>query len=122
GRGAAAVSNIEGRRPYLRDADIAVLGIRDADEALAELGAAAIPTWEVSRLRGDGPAGAAHMARARLEAEEVDGFWVPVDADILDPGVMPAVDSPDPDGIGHDELVELLTPLTSHPRRFAWGG
>jgi arginase len=116
GRGQADLSNIEGRRPYLRDADIAVLGIRDADEALAELGAAAIPTWEVSRLRGDGPAGAAHMALARLEAEELDGFWVHVDADILDPGVMPAVDSPDPDGIGHDELVELLTSLTASPR------
>jgi arginase len=74
GRGQADLSNIEGRRPYLRDADVAVLGIRDADEALAELGAAAIPTWEVSRLRGDGPAGAAHMALARLEAEELDGF------------------------------------------------
>jgi arginase len=29
---------------------------------------------------------------------------------------MPAVDSPDPDGIGHEELVELLTPLTASPR------
>lgn len=28
----------------------------------------------------------------------LDGFWVRLDADVLDPSVMPTVDSPDPDG------------------------
>jgi arginase len=29
--------------------------------------------------------------------------------------VLPAVDSPEPDGLEADELVELLTPLLAHP-------
>jgi arginase len=29
---------------------------------------------------------------------------------------MPAVDSPDPHGISHDELVSLLRPLATSPR------
>ena len=43
--------------------------------------------------------------------EALDGFWVHLDVDILDAAVMPAVDSPDPGGLQHDELRELLRPL-----------
>jgi arginase len=39
-----------------------------------------------------------------------------VDADVLDPNVMPAVDSPVPDGLELEELAELLTPLVRHPQ------
>jgi arginase len=53
---------------------------------------------------------------ARLERAELDGFWVHVDADVLDPQVMPAVDSPEPGGPGIDELVALVAPLARHPR------
>ena len=116
GRGQGDLTDIEGRRPYLPDDGIAVLGARDADEALTELAAAGIPVWEVSRLRAEGPADAARAALTRLEAEDLAGFWVHLDVDILDPSVMPAVDSPDPDGISHQELVELLTPLIASPR------
>src|SRR5262249_35864085 len=38
-----------------------------------------------------------------------------LDADILDPAIMPAVDSPDPGGLGHDELAALLTTLVTSP-------
>ncbi len=115
GRGQEDLTDIEGRRPYVRDDDVAVLGIRDLDEALTELGELAVPVWEVTRLRADSPAGAARAALARLEREELDGFWVHLDADVLDPGVMPAVDSPDPDGISHEELIALLGPLAAAP-------
>jgi arginase len=115
GRGQADLTDIEGRRPYLRDGDVAVLGVRDGDEALAELRGLALPLWEVARLRGDGPARAAGAALAHLERDGLDGFWVHLDADVLDPGVMPAVDSPDPGGIGHEELVALLAPLAAAP-------
>jgi arginase len=115
GRGQEDLTDIEGRRPYLRDDDVAVLGIRDLDEALTELGELAVPVWEVTRLRADSPAGAARVALVRLERDELDGFWVHLDADVLDPVVMPAVDSPDPDGITHEELVALLAPLAAAP-------
>src|SRR5262249_56724428 len=37
GRGQADLTDLDGRRPYVRDQDVAVVGIRDGDEALAEL-------------------------------------------------------------------------------------
>jgi arginase len=116
GRGQPDLTDIEGRSPYLRTDDVAVLGIRDDDEALAELRELAVPVWEVARLRADGPAKAARAAREQLERDDLDGFWVHLDVDVLDPGVMPAVDSPDPGGIGHEELIALLAPLAASPR------
>jgi arginase len=58
---------------------------------------------------------AASAAVRHLERDGVDGFWLHLDANILDPAVMPAVDSPDPGGLGHDELAALLTPLVASP-------
>ena len=44
------------------------------------------------------------------------GFWILVDADVLNPLVMPAVGSPEPGGPGIDELAAFLAPLVSHPK------
>ena len=73
--------------------------------ALAELHGLGVPVWEVARLRADGPATATSAALRHLERDGVDGLWLHLDADILDPAVLPAVDSPDPGGLGHDELA-----------------
>jgi arginase len=116
GRGQADLTDIDGRRPYVRDDDVAVLGIRDNDRAVSELREAEIPVWEVSRLRAEGPANVAQAALVHLERDGLDGFWVHLDADILDPSLMPAVDSPDPGGIRYEELGALLAPLVASPR------
>lgn len=115
GRGQADLTDLEGRRPLVRDEDVAVLGVRDADENLEELTGLSIPVWPVARLRADGPDVAAAAAIAHLERDELEGFWVHLDADILDPQVMPAVDSPDPGGLEHHELVAVLAPLLASP-------
>lgn len=47
----------------------------------------------------------------------LDGFWVHLDADVLDPAVMPAVDSPDDGGLLPEELGPLLRVLVRPPRR-----
>jgi arginase family enzyme len=47
---------------------------------------------------------------------ELSGFWVHMDADVLDPSVMPAVDSPDPNGLAIDEVYRLLRTLVASPR------
>jgi len=43
-----------------------------------------------------------------LRRSRLDGFWVHVDVDVLDSAVMPAVDSPQPDGLSYAELRQLL--------------
>jgi arginase len=114
GRGQPDLTGLEGRRPYFRDIDVAVLGIRPQDEYRVELQAAGIAYRAVPELRSDGAARSAQWARGVLQ--DCDGFWVHVDVDVLDPAVMPAVDAPDPGGIAYAELELLLAGLVSTPR------
>ena len=65
------------------------------------------------------PAGSAtRVPRRSLEetlsvvaADHLSGYWLHLDVDVLDPDVMPAVDSPDPGGLTPEELITLLTAL-----------
>jgi arginase len=112
GRGQDDLTDLEGLRPYLRDEDVRFFGIRDAfEEDRAELAALKIPVVTVGDLREWGADALATATAQAFETPAVDGFWVHLDADVLDPDVMPAVDSPDPDGLLPDELVALLRPL-----------
>jgi arginase len=116
GRGQGDLTDFDRLRPYVRDEDVTVIGIRDDDEYLDELHRVGIPAWPVVELRAGGPQVIAVAALARLERNELDGFWVHLDADILDPNVMPAVDSPDPGGIDFHELVPVLGRLLASSR------
>ena len=102
----------------MRDDDVVVIGRRDAwDEPwYGEDVLRASPVLDLTHqtVRDRGPAAAAEASIDRL-APNVDGFWIHVDADVLDPAVMPAVDSPEPDGLTLEELGDLLAPLARHP-------
>ena len=113
GRGQADLAGLEGRRPYFRDLDVVVLGIRAQDEYRLDLQAAGITTRAVPALRAEGAARTAQWARDELA--DCAGFWVHVDVDVLDPAVMPAVDAPDPGGIAFAELEILLAGLVETP-------
>ncbi|MET9891068.1 arginase family protein [Streptomyces sp. NPDC006465] len=115
GRGQDELSDIEGLKPYLRDEDLRLFGIRDYDTDRDELAALKIPTTTVGELRTWGVDAIARATLGTLELPHLDGFWVHLDADSLDPAVMPAVDSPDPDGLLPDELLALLGPLVRSP-------
>ncbi|MFF4843095.1 arginase family protein [Streptomyces collinus] len=119
GRGQSDLTDLEGRRPYLRDEDIRAFGIRDAyadDLEIRQLRALEVPVLTVSELRRSDPGGVGTATAHSLENTELDGFWVHLDADVLDPTVMPAVDSPDPDGLLPEEVAVLLRPLVRSPR------
>ena len=113
GRGQPDLASIEGRRPYFRDIDVVVLGIRAQDEYRLDLQAAGIVTRPVPILRAEGAARTAQWAHDQLA--DCAGYWVHVDVDVLDPAVMPAVDAPDPGGIAFTELELLLAGLVDTP-------
>ncbi|HET6291849.1 MAG TPA: arginase family protein [Kribbella sp.] len=110
GRGQDELIDLESRGPYVRDLDAALLGIREDDEYAGDVRAAGIPVWPALAIIDD-PGAAAAGVLAQLERDELDGFWVHLDVDILDGAVMPAVDSPDPGGLDHAHLEALLRPL-----------
>lgn len=109
GRGQVELAGIENRRPYVRDADLVVLGIRGQDEYRMDLQAAGIALRPVPELRVEGAARTALWAQEQLA--DCAGFWLHVDVDVLDPAVMPAVDAPSDGGIAHRELELLIAGL-----------
>ncbi|MFI6288957.1 arginase family protein [Streptomyces sp. NPDC051018] len=116
GRGQDDLADLEGLKPYLRDEDVRLIGIRDGDEDLVELARLKMPVLTVGEVRSPGPAEAAAGVVRSLEQDALDGYWVHLDADVLDPAVMPAVDSPDPDGLLPAELTPILAALVRSPR------
>lgn len=111
GRGQVELAGIEHRRPYVRDADVVVLGIRGHDAFRTELLAAGFSVRPAPQVRAEGAARTAAWARSQLA--DTGGFWLHVDVDVLDPAVMPAVDAPDEGGIAHGELELLIAGLVA---------
>jgi arginase len=114
GRGQPDLAAIDRLRPYFRDIDVVLLGIRARDEYRLDLRAAGIAHRAVPELRSIGAARTAQWARAQLS--DCHGYWLHVDADVLDPAVMPAVDAPDSGGIAYAELELLVAGLVADPR------
>jgi arginase len=119
GRGDTPLARLSGSGPLVEAPDVVLIGRRDHDEsgssegALREMGVLDLPDRELVR---DGAATTARRALERLARPGLDGFWIHLDADVLDPQIIPAVDSPAPGGMSLDILAELLTPLVHHPR------
>jgi arginase len=113
GRGQADLAAIEQRRPYFRDRDVALVGMRATDPYRLDLQAGGFAFRAVPDLRANGATRTAQWARDQLS--ECLGYWVHLDVDVLDPSVMPAVDAPDPGGIAYPELELLLRGLVGSP-------
>src|SRR5262249_15010117 len=87
----------------------------DDDEELREATALLGAVVPASQIRHDGVEQAASKILDVADRTGLDGYWVHLDVDILDPSVMPAVDSPDPGGLSAAELTELLAALARRP-------
>jgi arginase len=109
------LAELDGTRPYLRPSDTVVVGLRPGDEAADEAAAAGLRLIDAPTVAHD-PIAAADRALAVVDAADLDGFWIHVDADVLDPQIMPAVDSPEPGGLSYDDLTVVLGRLLSSPR------
>jgi arginase len=117
GRDHTSLARLGGRVALVDSRHVAVVGRRDdgfeSHTALARSGILDLP-YADAMPQDIGYLAAAAMAR--VAARDVRGFWIQLDVDVLDPAVMPAVDSPEPGGFSTDEVVRLLMPLVSHPR------
>ena len=120
GRGETPLARLTGDAPLVDGKDVVLIGRRDAAEPWyghAALAASPILDIPGAALSDRGVAAVAAAALERLgSSEETRGFWIHLDADVINPTVMAAVDSPEPGGPTIKELADLLTPLVRHPR------
>jgi arginase len=111
GRGPAALADLEGLGPLVRDEDVVAFGFRDHDEQRAygsQPLADSIAAVDLPAIRRVGIEAAAAQALRHLARPELDGVFVHVDADVLDDAIMPAVDYRQPGGLSASELSHVL--------------
>lgn len=111
GHGPKLLTDIEGRGPLVRAADAVAFGYRDHEDQ-QEYGSQPLPdelkALDLPAIRASGAEAAAHAAIAHLTRPELDGFFIHLDADVLDDAIMPAVDFRVPGGLSWDELSMVL--------------
>ena len=119
GRGPRILSDLESRRPYLADEDVILLGLRDLFDVVGTdkktIAGTQIRVRDLEDVRSSTADRVARDALASLTGTGVDAVWVHLDVDVLNPEIMPAVDSPDPGGLSPVELTALLRPLLAAP-------
>jgi arginase len=111
GHGPRLLSGLAPDGPLVEAESVVHLGLREDDP---ELRASGIPVLDLAQVERRGPPAIAAETLERLDRHP--GFWVHVDADVIDDALMPAVDSRVPRGLSYEALVELLRPLLASPR------
>ena len=119
GRGPDILSNIEGLKPLVLDDDIVVFGYRDAEQSMSygsnNVRNTNMQILDLSDIRNLGIKKATSLAVSNfLTSEDWPGFWIHLDADVLDDRIMSAVDYRlGNGGLEFSELSYILKTLTS---------
>jgi arginase len=117
GRGPDVLTNIGSLKPLVREQDIIVFGYRDAEQAASYGSQNVCDTnmyvFDLQYVRKIGTITSATSKAVDIVANnELDGFWIHLDADVLDDSIMPAVDYRlGGGGLSFTELSELLNSL-----------
>ncbi|TVP39980.1 arginase family protein [Candidatus Nitrosocosmicus arcticus] len=97
GRGPDILSNIDGLKPLMLENDIVVFGYRDAEQSTSygshNVRDTGMQVLDLSDVRNLGIIKAASLTVSNLlTSEDLSGFWIHLDADVLNDRIMPAVD------------------------------
>jgi arginase len=123
GRGPNVLTNINGLKPLVRDQDIILFGYRDAEQAAShgsqDVRDTNMHVFDLPYVRKIGTitAAASQTVEMLVNDDGLDGFWIHLDADVLDDSIMPAVDYRlGGGGLSFSELSELLKILVASDR------
>jgi arginase len=120
GRGPSILTNLEGRRPLLRDEDGVAFGYRDVEEQLrhasADVAATRIHALPLAEIATAGLRPSVMDGLRHVVGTGSDGFWIHLDADVIDDRVMPAVDYRLPGGLGFEDVSRALALLLASRR------
>lgn len=112
GHGHNKLTSFEGFKPLVRESDTVAFGYRDVEDPATyvarDLFERDILAFSLESIRRSGVELVVESALARFRENNVEGVWIHLDADVIDNAVMPAVDSPIPDGLRYDELIQTL--------------
>jgi arginase len=113
GRGPDILTDIEGLKPLVLDQDVVVFGFRDREQAASygsqDVYETNMHVFDLEKVHTLGITHAASLAIEKLMKDDLAGFWIHLDVDVLDDAIMPAVDYRlDGGGLSFSDLSELL--------------
>src|SRR5829696_8604172 len=112
GRGPGILTNIDNLKPLVRDEDIILFGYRDREQAGSfgsqDIRYTSINSFDLAYVKQRGIRTTVSEAIKNILNDELCGFWIHLDADVLDDAIMPAVDYRLNGGLSFYELSELL--------------
>ena len=115
GHGPVVLSNLDDMGPLVQEFDVAVLGYRGNITGYGPLtneeSRPSLHWLPLSEVRTLGASKSASAVLSQFRMSPLEGFWIHLDVDVLDDGVMPAVDSRQPGGMTYAELGEILSEL-----------
>jgi arginase len=120
GRGPDILSNINNLKPLVRDQDIILFGYRDREQASIfgsqDVRETNIHSFDLTYIKQRGIKSALSENFKNLLKNELSGFWIHIDADVLDDSIMPAVDYRLNGGLSFQDLSEILKILVDSGR------
>lgn len=112
GKGPEKLTNILNLGPYIKEEQVWCVGNREYEEWYEQAIIESKATYlSLARLRADGIKSAVNSFLKMVYSQNLTGFWIHFDVDVLNDEIMPAVDSRTPDGLHYAELREILLPL-----------
>jgi arginase len=112
GNGHHKLANILNQEPYILEENVWCVGNREFEPRYVKtITVSKINYFDINKLRENGIHNCCFSFLKMVEENNLDGFWIHLDVDVLDDELMPAVDSREPGGLSYDELKEFLITL-----------
>lgn len=117
GYGHPALTNIDNLKPYIKEEYVWCVGNREYDKKYIEpVLNSNINYYSLTELRSMGMQKCVSDFFSMVSDYNLEGFWIHLDVDVLNDTIMPAVDSPQKDGLDYEELDQVLQLLLSHQK------
>lgn len=117
GLGDERITNLNHLKPYVKEEHVFCVGNRELDKDYVQpIQDSNIHYVDLPSLRGAGIDNIVQQFLHMVEREQLDGFFIHIDVDVLNDQLMPAVDSRQPDGLDYGEWSQVLQPLLAHPQ------
>ncbi len=115
GRGDERITNLNDLKPYVAEENVFCVGNRELDHSYVQpILDSAIHYIDLPTLRQTGIAHIVKQFLDMVDQQQLEGFFIHFDVDVLHDDLMPAVDSRQADGLDYVELIQILQPLVAH--------
>lgn len=119
GYGHRNLTDIQHAIPYLKEEHVYCVGNREYDDDYERpIIESNVTYYPLYKLRKEGATNVVGNFLSMVDQEQLDGFFIHLDVDVLNDTIMPAVDCRQEDGLTYEELLKIVTTLVQSNQCF----